>query len=345
MQCTLLIPHLFWPGETAASVTQGLELPQLTKLLACARCDVSSAITTEGWMCEAFDVARQQDWPIAPLTLAVDGGNANEGYWLRADPVHLNVTRDRLLLVDNTLFELQAEEAQSLVATLNAYFDDAGLLFHAPHPKRWYAKLTRAPAVTTRGISEVAGQDVRHHLPSGAEALAWHRRFNEIQMLLHEHPTNESRDARGEPPVNSVWFWGGGTRPVVSARQHFQRVWSDNVSAIALARAAGTHADPLPADAETWLKSAAAAPPSASHLITLDGLATAIAYRDSEAWRTAITTLESNWLAPLVRALRANRLTGITLVALGETRACRFVLRRADLLKLWRRRRSLASYA
>ncbi|MEN3353062.1 MAG: hypothetical protein V7640_1220 [Betaproteobacteria bacterium] len=343
MQCTLLIPHLFWPGETAAPVTQNLELPQLTKLLARARCDPLPPITTEGWICEAFDVARQQDWPVAPLSLAYDGGNVGDGYWLRADPVHLNVTRDRLLLVDNSLFELRAEEAQSLVTTLNAYFAESGLLFHALHPKRWYTKLARAPAVSTHGISEVAGQDVRHHLPSGAEALAWHRLFNEIQMLLHEHPTNESREARGEPPVNSVWFWGGGTRPAVSAR-HFQRVWSDNVTAIAIGTAAGTHADALPADAETWLKSAAASA-SASHLITFDGLASAFAYRDSEAWRTSMMDLENRWLAPLLRALRANRVTCITLVALGEKHACRFVLRRSDLLKLWRRRRSLSSYA
>jgi hypothetical protein len=344
MQCTLLIPHLFWPDETAASLTQGVELPQLTKLLARARCDRSSAISSEGWLCEAFDVARQQDWPIAALTLAIDGGNAGEGYWLRADPVHLNVTRDRLLLVDNTLFELCQEEAQSLVATLNEYFAASGLVLHALHPKRWYAKLTRTPAIATRVISEVAGQDVRHHLPSGADALAWHRLFNEIQMLLHEHPTNEGREARGEPPVNSVWLWGGGTRPSVSAR-HFQSVWSENVTAIALATAGGTHAESLPADAEMWLKSAATARPGASHLITLEGLATAVAYRDSEAWRTAVATLESQWLAPLVRALRANRLTGITIVALGETHASRFTLRRSDLLKVWRRRRLLSSYA
>jgi hypothetical protein len=163
-------------------------------------------------------------------------------------------------------------------------------------------------------------------------------------MLLHEHPINESREARGEPPVNSVWLWGGGTRPAASAR-HFQYVSSDNVTAIALAMAAGTHAESLPADAEMWFKSAAAAAPSTSHLITLEGLATAVAYRDSEAWRAAVATLEREWVAPLVGALRANRLTGITLVALGEMHASRFTLRRSDLLKLWRPRRSLSSYA
>ena len=41
----------------------------------------------------------------------------------------------------------------------------------------------------------------------------WHSILNEIQMVLHEHPVNEAREGRGEPPVNSVWLWGAGPMP------------------------------------------------------------------------------------------------------------------------------------
>jgi hypothetical protein len=43
---------------------------------------------------------------------------------------------------------------------------------------------------------------------------------NELQMLLHEHPVNEGRAARGLPPVNSVWLWGIGAArdPLVRVR-------------------------------------------------------------------------------------------------------------------------------
>src|SRR5688572_12740058 len=74
MQCTLLIPHLFWPRVTADAIERGLELPQLRKLLGRAQLERHSAITPEAWLCQAFEVERQQDWPIAPLTLALDGG-------------------------------------------------------------------------------------------------------------------------------------------------------------------------------------------------------------------------------------------------------------------------------
>lgn len=345
MRCTLLIPHLFWPRGQADAVARGLELPAFTQLLARASTERGSALTPEAWLCQAFEVERQQDWPIAPLTLALDGGAAGDSYWLRADPVHLRITRDRLQLVDASLFDVMAEDAQALVDKLNNHFDQVGIEFHAPHPKRWYVKLPRVPELVTQSISEAAGQEVQHHLPAGGEALAWHRMFNETQMLLHEHPVNEEREARGEPAINSVWFWGGGTRCAVRGR-HFDAVWSDDAAAIALAAAAGVHAAGVPANAAAWLEGAAPSKGTfESHLVVLDATASAVSYQDSGAWRTALENLEAHWFAPLRGALRSGAITELTLVALGEAASLRSEIRRSDLLKFWRRPRALSAYA
>ena len=40
--------------------------------------------------------------------------------------------------------------------------------------------------------------------------------MNEAQMILHTHPVNAEREARGMPAVNSVWLWGGGTLPAIT---------------------------------------------------------------------------------------------------------------------------------
>ena len=32
-------------------------------------------------------------------------------------------------------------------------------------------------------------------------------------MALHEQPVNMERQVRGQPPVNSLWIWGGGYAP------------------------------------------------------------------------------------------------------------------------------------
>src|SRR6185503_13696827 len=229
MHCTLLIPHLFWPRATADAVTSGLALPSLGRFLARARAERFSPVTLEAWLCQAFEVERQQDWPVAPLTAALDNAEPDNdyehaktdaAYWLRADPVHIRVDRDRALLVDNALFDLTNEEAQAFAAALNHHFTGDGIVFRAAAPKRWYVKLARAPRLSTHELSAVAGKDVQPFLPAGADALEWHRVFNEVQMLLHAHAVNDAREARGDPPVNSVWLWGGGSRPAVPGR-HF----------------------------------------------------------------------------------------------------------------------------
>src|SRR5688500_11585668 len=194
MHCTLLIPDLFWPRETADTVTRSLDLPVLTTLLARASAQRFAAITTEGWLCQAFEVERQHDWPLAPLTLERDGFDPADAFWLRADPIHIKVERDRLSVVDSTLFEISDEEARAFVEALDRHFSADGISFVWTTPKRWYARVARAPDLVTRSLREVAGRDVQRNLPAGADALHWHRVFNEAQMLLHGHAANAARE-------------------------------------------------------------------------------------------------------------------------------------------------------
>lgn len=344
MQCTLLIPDLFWPRETAEAVMSGLELPALSKLLARSRVERFPAITSEGWLCDAHHVERQQDWPIAPLTLALDGGIAGGAYWLRADPVHLRVDRDRLVLIENSLFDITLEEAQALTAVLNSHFAAEGIAFSALTSKRWYARLDRPPRLVTRSMSDAAGKDVNAHLPTGADAMRWHGVFNETQMLLHSTPENAAREERGEPVINSVWFWGGGTRQPVRARP-YDATWSDDAVASALAAAAGGETSALPADAAQWLtETTTRSKRHDLHLIVIDDLAGAAAHHDAETWRAGLAALEARWFAPLFHALRQGRLTQITLVVPGGAACRRFELTRSNLIKIWRGARRWSEY-
>jgi len=342
MRCTLLLPGLLWPRDIADAVLRGVELPALTKLLARAQHERFPAITPEGWLCQAFEVERQRDWPIAPLTLEVDRGDPGEAYWLRADPVHIKVERDRLLLVDSALFDLTAEEAQSLVETLNGHFADEGIVFSAPAPKRWYARVPGAPDLVTHTLKEVAGGDVKRHLPGGADALRWNRVFNEAQMLLHAHRVNAAREERGELCVNSIWPWGGGTRSAVRGRP-FDFVYSDDSAAIGLGAAAEAHAEGLPAGAEAWLSQAQNG--DASHLLVMSGLGVAAAYMDTDAWRERIVELELKWFAPLLAALGRGAVTSLAIVAPGSETCSRFDVARRDLYRFWRAPKPLGVYA
>lgn len=341
MRCTLLIPHLIWPAALGKEPYRGLALPGLETLL--GRGKLSRLADGDGaaWLCRAFGVARQRDWPVAPLALLADGGNPGAAYWLRADPVHLRLGRDHLALADSRTFSLAQPAATALADALNRHFADAGLMFDPLRPARWYLRLATEPAIATTPLARVAGRNVQPYLPDGADAARWHRVITESQMLLHAHPVNAEREARGEPAINSIWPWGGGTLPATGARP-CDRIWSDDPLAIGLARAAGIPAAPLPAAAGTWI---AAATGRERHLVVLPQLEAAAQYGDPPGWQHAVRELERSWFAPLAAALRAGRLIECAIVAGDGERLLSWSVAGSDRWKWWRRPVRLARCA
>lgn len=345
MQCTLLIPDLWWPHGESGEVCRDLALPELELLLARSRRHVFPAIGIDAWLCQAFEVERGADWPVAALTLEADGVDPQQAYWLRADPVHLRLDPGGLVLTEIGDWPLAPGEAGALIETLNQRFAADGIAFVAPCPQRWYVRLETDPQIVTVALEEVAGHPVDPHLPAGSGALAWHRILNEIQMLLHDHPVNREREARGLPPVNSVWLWGGGRSPRVHGH-HFTAVWSVEPLAQTLAVKTAMFSAPLPSNAEGWLSLLRARAEAGTHHLLILGDLTAAARRaDAAAWREAIVGLNRRWFSPLLTALRNGLVGKLAVVALHREGCVRFELARMDLMRIWRRVRPWQAHA
>jgi len=293
-------------------------LNALQRLLSKARKTAEEHVQVEGALMQRFDVTRQRDWPVAPLARLGDGETVDDGFWICADPVHLQVDRDALILVEATRYELRQPEARALLETLNQHFDRAALHFSAPTPQRWYARLAQSPAIETVPVHEAAGRNVDALLPRGEQALFWHRIFNEIQMLLHEHPVNQAREERGLPAINSVWFWGAGILPA-HANGNWSHIWTSDPLSRGLALLAKIDSDDVPGDLAQWLVLAR----DGSHLVVL---------KDADAER-----IEEGWLGPALQALRARSLGALSLSASIDSAVARFDLTRSDLWKFWRR--------
>jgi hypothetical protein len=319
MHCLLFAPGFLRPGAPGTG-----RLPAAETLIAKGRRKTLPFDSQDAWLLERFGVARQRDWPVAPYSLIGDGGSPGEHFWLRADPVHLLVDRDRLVLADAPA--VSRAEAESLVETLNAHFGGE-LVLYPMHPSRWYARLGAAPDAATVPPAQARGASVEPNLPSGADARRLRVLMNEAQMLLHEHPVNAAREARGEAPVNSLWLWGGGAI-ARAERPALREVLADDPLARGLARAAGIAAAPLPADAARWL---ANGPEDGIVLIVLDARTPA--------------ELERDWFAPLLEALRASRVGMVTLHLAGAGAVLDAETVRSDLRHFWRRRRPAAAYA
>jgi len=339
MHVTLLVPDLFWPRDDGGGAYRGLELPAIELFLARAQRQKLPPLSLEAWLCQAFKVERQQDWPAAPITLGFDGGDPGSDYWLRADPVHLAAHRDRLTLVDAGVLNPDPADAAELVALLNRHFAGDNLVFRAPHPARWYLRVPGTPRLSTHELSQATGRDIASAMPAGEDSLRWRRALTEAQMLLHDHPVNQRRESRGMLPINSVWLWGGGRRVAVSGRP-FSHVAGSNAFALALAAGGGaetTFPDGMTAGLASAVSRAARA------LVLAE--TPAASYGDDQSWRRDLAEIERIWFAPLLAALRRRALDGLTVVALHPRACLRFEAGATDLLRFWRWTRPLLTHA
>jgi hypothetical protein len=340
MHCQLLIPDLFWPDPDFGEIYRELETPALAQLLGKGRRRHAEAESAEAWLCAQFNVDKQGDWPVAPYSLLADGGEPGAHHWLRADPVHLKLDGSRLVLADSGIFPVSQAEAESLTDSLNGHFSGEGLSFYPLRPDRWYLRAEAAPTMETTALPEAAGRSIDALLPRGTDAATWRTRLNDVQMLLHGHAVNEERERTGILPINSIWPWGGGKlSDLVSAP--FNAVWSRDAFAAGLARAAHIAARNLPDGGSDLLRASAT---EGVNLILLGQLRGAAQYGDAHGWREALLQLEHAWFAPLLEALRQERIGMVSLHALGPAGVLSSETTRGDLRRFWRRVRPFADF-
>jgi len=330
MHCELLVPALF-----AADSAE--ELPAIERLLARARASSSERSALQGWLHRAFELAAGPH-PAGALTVLASGADPGAACWTRADPVHMQVLRDRVILVPGQALGVTPEEAAALCESLNRHF--AGTLeLRAVDPLRWCARLAEEASFEADCPLDAAGRDVGLALAAGRGVPD--RVLNEAQMLLHGHPVNEAREARGAPPVNSVWFWGAGRMPRAAASR-WRSVSAQEPVALGLARLARAQPRRLPESAAAWLGQA---PEEGRHLVVLDSLRAPLALGDAEGYRAARAALERDWFAPLLAALRAGRIGMLSIHVPDGPECMAYETIRGDLRKFWRRPRRLHEYA
>jgi hypothetical protein len=133
--------------------------------------------------------------------------------------------------------------------------------------------------------------------------------LNEVQILLHTAAANAAREARGQLPVNSLWFWGGGTLPSMTSAP-WTHVYSEEPVALALARLAGVTSRGRP---KGYLEWALQATPSGRHLAVLDQARSAVQYHQVDVWQAFVVELERDWVAPALAAIKRRELRTLTL--------------------------------
>ena len=318
---TLLVGNAFVPHVAA----HDRRYPTIESFLSRGKVLIQRHTSTAGWICSALGVQRRPDWPVAAILTHAFEEHAGM-YWICADPVHLAVDRDSLVLQPQSQLQLSEAESLALFSTLEAHFATANLSLVQVDSGHWCLGTPRRPHLVTSELELVEGRDVNDALPSGRDGSIWQRYITEAQMILHDHPVNAAREVRGEPVVNSLWMWGGGVVPEVI--KSFDKM-SVN--------------DPLLREIGKLSGTLVSTPSGAS----IDFCGAGDCFAEFPAHSTSddelvLAQLESDWMVPAWQALRNGKLDKVTLVLRLAGAMIECSCERETRRRFWKWRRPLS---
>lgn len=334
VQLTLVVP-----GLLAQSVGSLSQLRSLATLEACSEAPRVEPRGTAVALLVSAGVGRGA--PVAPLALRGAGGDPGADYILCAEPVNLVADRDTVVLAQ-TIDDLSDDDSDVIVRMLDRHFAEDDLRFDARRPNAWFARRRQVPDIVTTSPDVAGGHRLIASMPSGPDAGQWKRWQNEIEMLLHEHAVNVAREARGEPVVSGVWFWGGGCLAGVGAVPMTVVAGPPGRlgdTARGIAACGGGYV--VEGDADVAL------PRMLDHAATLSSrqegrLVCAIAVL---ALAGDFPTLEFEWLAPALEHLMRRRIAVLHLVADGNGAAATWIAHRQPWFRRIAARRSRRPFA
>jgi hypothetical protein len=325
-ELTLVLPFALPPPELAPDLIRALKAPSLAALLSrnSARQFIpfdngTRVLPHEAWLSHALGLgpAPQEAGAGAPFAVAAMRGYGlapADGHWFLVHPVHVQIAGSHLVMGDLRLLTISEADGRALFAAAKPYFDDTGKTLVYGDAGTWFVRADDWAGLRTASPDAAAGQNLMAWMPEGERAAACRKLQNEIQMLWHEHPINEAREARGLQALNAFWLWGGAAGQA-----------GDAASVSAGPTQVSAEPAPLIADGPPWL--AALAEPArrgaldtvieridGGLLLCLDSLSAPGLAEDWSAWLSQMRQLEDEWFAPLLSALRQGRLDRLTLV-------------------------------
>ncbi|HEY0634827.1 MAG TPA: hypothetical protein VGE00_05535 [Gammaproteobacteria bacterium] len=254
----------------------------------------------------------------AAVSHYVQYASSGDGQWrIIASPVHLVADHATLHFPPQNHSLLNDEESQALMVSCQDHFAEEGWRLEYGAANTWYLWIDGTPNISTTPLDDAIGNPLFEMLPQGDDAQRWRRWSNEAQMLLHAHAVNDARQARGQAPINSLWFWGEGRLPALTAKR-FERVFGGDRYVQGLAQLSRAQWSPL-------VEGLSVMNDSLQHSATLIVLDEA----NRPRWDRA-------WFCPLAKKLRASAIDSLVLnFRNGYTTQ----LNPSMLRRFWRRKR------
>lgn len=118
------------------------------------------------------------------------------------------------VIYDHSASEISTEDAAVLLDAVRKELETDEFKFYVGTSYRHLLIWDNGQVVPLRGPHDVPGQVIAPYLPK-------EKKLRELMeksfSILKDHPINIERKKQGLHPANSIWFWGAGTKPMLTS--------------------------------------------------------------------------------------------------------------------------------
>lgn len=151
-----------------------------------------------------------------------------------------DVPFEEQIIIDHSSGEISTEDCAVLLNAVKEELQNETYQFYVGTSYRHCLIWNRGQMLELSQPHDVLGQVIGQYLPSDENLLYMMKRSYEI---LKDHPLNIERKKKGLNPANCCWFWGAGTKPMLSSFEEKNGVKGMMVSAVDLLKGIAVGAD------------------------------------------------------------------------------------------------------
>ena len=125
-----------------------------------------------------------------------------------------DVPFEEKIIIDHSSDEISTEDCAVLLNAVKEQLESENYHFYVGTSYRHCLIWNQGQVVELTPPHDVLTQQIGQHLPKDVVLLEMMKKSYEI---LKDHPMNIERKAKGLKPANCCWFWGAGTKPMLSS--------------------------------------------------------------------------------------------------------------------------------
>ena len=170
--------------------------------------------------------------PLEALSIGVDMKDTDVVY--RCNIVTLSeedVPYEEQTILDHSSDEISTEDAAVLLEAVSRELADETYQFYTGTSYRHCMVWDKGQVLKLTPPHDVLTQKIGQYLPENPVLRKMQERSYEI---LKNHPLNIKRKEQGLNPANSFWFWGAGTKPILTSFEDIYHKKGIMISAVDL---------------------------------------------------------------------------------------------------------------